>query len=66
MLVSEFESAVKLLFNVNVQVFRRANSVWLETTKTDDWTLAKQNLAGQESLSPIIGEKIAYEDLDVE
>lgn len=66
MLVSEFENAVKVLFNINVQVFRRANSVWLETTKTDNWTLAKQNIAAQESLSPIETEKIAYEDLDVE
>lgn len=64
MLVSELESSVKALFGLNVQVFRRANSVWLETTQTDNWTLAKQNIAGQESLSPLAEDKIAYEDLD--
>lgn len=64
MLVSELESSVKVLFSLNIQVFRRSNSVWLETTQTDNWTLAKQNIAGQESLSPLAVDKIAYEDLD--
>ena len=31
-----------------VQVFRKSGRVWLETTITDDWTLAQQNQQGQE------------------
>jgi hypothetical protein len=31
-----------------VQVFRQSGRVWLETTRTDDWTLAEQNKQGEE------------------
>lgn len=35
-------------FGVNVQVFRRTGNIWLQTTKTDDWTLSQQESKGQE------------------
>lgn len=47
MLVSEVESAFENQFGVHVQVFRKQNDVWLETTNTDHWTLAKQNETGE-------------------
>ena len=35
-------------FGVAVQVFRKSGRSWLETTKTDDWTLKRQNDQGME------------------
>lgn len=35
-------------FGLDVQVFRRSGTSWLETTVTDDWTLKKQNEQGRE------------------
>ena len=42
MLVSDVENAFEEKFGIHVQVFRKQNNVWLLTTSTDDWTLAKQ------------------------
>mgnify|MGYP005660149705 CR=1 FL=1 len=42
MLVSDVETAFEDNFGVHVQVFRKQNDVWLETTNTDGWTLSKQ------------------------
>jgi hypothetical protein len=47
--VAEMESKFRLLFGLNVQVFRKAGKAWLETTATDSWTLEKQNQFGQEA-----------------
>ncbi len=47
MLVSEVESAFEEKFGVHVQVFRKQNDVWLETTNSDNWTLEKQNETGK-------------------
>lgn len=33
---------------LDVQVFRRSDNLWLETTMTDCWTLEKQNSHGKE------------------
>lgn len=35
-------------FGVNVQVFRNSGNLWLQTTRTDDWTLAQQEEKGME------------------
>jgi len=42
MIVSEVESAFENNFGIHAQVFRKQNNVWLETTNSDSWTLAKQ------------------------
>lgn len=42
MLVSQVETAFEEKFGVHVQVFRKQNNSWLETTNTDNWTLTKQ------------------------
>lgn len=47
MLVSDLETAFEEKFGVHVQVFRKQNNVWLETTNTDHWTLARQNETGE-------------------
>lgn len=48
MTVYELEEMFKQRFNLNVQVFRKSGSSWLETTYTDSWTLKKQNQQGLE------------------
>ena len=48
MKVRELEQALDKLFPLHAQVFRRSGNIWLETTMTDDWTLAQQNEHGRE------------------
>lgn len=48
--VAEFEAACKDKYGLNVQVFRRSNKLWLQTSATDDWTLDKQNTKGLHSI----------------
>jgi len=43
MKVSEFEKKFKDTLGLSVQVFRRSNNLWLQTTITDGWSLSKQN-----------------------
>lgn len=52
MLVSEVESAFEEKFGVHAQVFRKQNNVWLETSGSDSWTLAKQNETAEFMSSP--------------
>lgn len=33
-------------YGLNVQVFRRSGDIWLQTTSTDEWTLAEQDKRG--------------------
>ncbi len=48
MTVSELENTFLNRFGLQVQVFRKSGKLWLETTKTDDWTLEVQNSHGKE------------------
>jgi hypothetical protein len=43
MKVSELEKLFKDIFGLSVQVFRKSNNLWLQTTITDSWSLEKQN-----------------------
>lgn len=43
-LEQEFEEK----FGIHAQVFRKAGKIWLQTTNTDNWTLAEQEEKGQE------------------
>lgn len=52
MMVSEVEGAFEEKFGVHVQVFRKQNNVWLETSGSDSWTLTKQNETGEFMSSP--------------
>jgi len=51
MKVAELESAFNETFGLAVQVFRKSDKVWLQTTTTDDWTLAKQNQMASEKVA---------------
>ena len=48
MKVSRLEKIFLDDYGLAVQVFRKSGRVWLETTMTDDWTLAEQNRQGEE------------------
>jgi len=50
MTVRDFERLVHEKYGLNVQVFRKSANVWLQTTKTDNWTLAEQNRKGGASM----------------
>ncbi|MBK6524240.1 MAG: hypothetical protein IPG07_01010 [Crocinitomicaceae bacterium] len=45
---STFENNFHDHFGVTVQVFRRSGNLWLQTTTTDEWSLAHQEKTGQE------------------
>lgn len=51
--VEEFEQRLQSEYNLPVQVFRKAGSLWLETVQTDNLSLGKQNTIGAESSSPL-------------
>lgn len=46
--VNTLESRFKEIYGLNVQVFRKSNKLWMQTTATDDWTLAHQEQKGEE------------------
>ncbi len=52
--VSDLEEAFADTFGLFVQVFRKSNKLWLQTTITDDWSLEKQNATAKEMNTPII------------
>ena len=49
MSVSELERLFLEKFGLNAQVFRRSGTLWLQTSATDNWTLAEQNRKGGHS-----------------
>lgn len=46
--VSTLEGAFHDTYGLNVQVFRKSGTIWLQTTTTDEWTLSEQNREGEE------------------
>jgi hypothetical protein len=53
MLVSDVETAFEEQFGIHAQIFRKQNNVWLETTNSDSWTLAKQIETAEFMSTPI-------------
>jgi polyphosphate kinase len=48
MKVHDLENELKEKYGLNAQVFRKSGKVWLETTRSDSWTLKQQNDHGRE------------------
>ena len=48
MKVNELEKNLRDQFSILAQVFRRSGNSWLQTSMTDNWTLAHQNNHGKE------------------
>ncbi|MBL0341701.1 MAG: hypothetical protein IPP71_12620 [Bacteroidetes bacterium] len=51
--VSELEMTFRDKFELNVQVFRKSGTVWLETSATDNMSLSQQNALGFEKSQPV-------------
>lgn len=47
--VSTLEDHFWEKYGLNVQVFRLSGNLWLQTSTTDQWTLAEQNRKGERS-----------------
>jgi hypothetical protein len=45
--VAELEGDFRNFFNLPIQVFRKAGSLWIETSLTHDWSLEQQNREGE-------------------
>lgn len=52
MTVEELENLFRDMYGLNVQVFRKSGSLWLQTTTTDSWPLKDQNLKGSIKVVP--------------
>ena len=63
MKVKDVENLFKLQFSLLAQVFRRSGNLWLQTTMTDNWTLAHQNEHGRE-ISSEVSDKMIPEKND--
>lgn len=50
MTVAAVEQAFEDKFGLHVQIYRRSNDLWLQTSFTDDWTLEVQNTKGMHSV----------------
>ena len=50
MTVADFEAHCNVKYGFHIQVFRRSNDLWLQTSSTDDWSLEKQNDKGLRSV----------------
>ena len=46
--VEDFESDFWDKLKIAAQVFRKSGNIWLQTTRTDEWTLETQNAKGSE------------------
>jgi hypothetical protein len=54
MTVLELENALMDRFGLAAQVFRKSGNIWLETIRTDSWTLSHQNRHGMEISNEVI------------
>ncbi|NBA87695.1 hypothetical protein GVN16_18135 [Emticicia sp. CRIBPO] len=60
----EVEKAFYDIFGLNVQLFRQAGGIWIQTIKTDDWTLEKLNEAGEQTTIETVEEEKDYGLMD--
>ncbi len=44
--IAQLKAAYAALAGHTIRVFRKAGSLWIETSLTDDWTLLRQNEEG--------------------
>ena len=56
--VDEFENKLNNSFGLKIHTFRKSGTMWLEITKTGNWTLQRQNQEGKELTDPVKVEDI--------
>lgn len=59
MKTGEFEQALWNQYALPVQIFRKSMGSYIETTKSDSWSLAEQNSKGDESAHTVL--EMVYE-----
>jgi len=62
--VAALEQEFHEKFGLNVQVFRKSQTLWIETSLTDHWTLGRQNEEGEIFSHPHNTEKLDLGDRD--
>lgn len=62
--VAEVEADFYHKLGLCVQVVRKAGDIWLTTTRTDHWTLRRQNAKGHEHIRSMTNE--VQDDFDIE
>jgi hypothetical protein len=65
MTVKELEELIRKKTGLYAQVFRRSGKVWLETSATDNWTLAEQNEEGESLQKQLNNERENPDDHDM-
>ena len=53
-ITGEFEQFLAVNYGLFVQIFRKSMGSWLETTRTDTWTLGAQERNGKESATSVL------------
>lgn len=66
LVVSQFEQALETDFGLHMQVFRKSGRTWLETSVTDNLTLAEQQAkaAASENIHQEFVDPLDYRDQD--
>jgi hypothetical protein len=49
--VSEFENRIAVDYGLPIQVCRKSGNIWIQTSKTDAWTLEKQQQIAMDEAS---------------
>jgi len=62
MSILDFENEFLRRFGLSVQVSRRSGNLWLDTTKTNQWSLKEQNDHG-EAISPGFEQKPPFSEI---
>jgi len=62
MKVKDIEKLFKEQFSLLAQIFRRSGNLWLQTTMTDNLTLAQQNEHGREISAEGVGKAVPEEN----
>ena len=63
--VEQLEALFGEKFGLYVQIFRKSTGIWLETSKTDNWTLEQQNEEGRSFQEELKTEKESPDDHDI-
>ena len=58
--IAEVEDLFQNQYSLPIQIFRNSNGTWIETTKTDNLTLAAQNEMGQQAAQITAHVKVGY------
>jgi len=66
MTVKELEKKFRDEFAICIQVLRKSDNIWLQTTMTDSWTLQHQNEHGKEISLGIEKNSVLPDEYDLE